>query len=292
MTGLIAFVGILVMMLVIFTAMEFMPLSFSFKKKTSLSGAIEDIQKLEVDSVTGLRKTLQPLEVPVGKFTRPTLLKKMKYALYWGQIGGKYIGWTPVQLITMRLFFGVAAALIGGLVVKNLLYVVVCGYLGWVYPMLSLNGVARKTSRQFSAQLPEYLQLVNGQMAGGISFEEAIRRTSSRSLSLPAQWMKNVIQMAQGRNVLDQIMKEAIESQSSDLISTASQLNNLKHGAKQQELIDRLSTQISQTYTASAEMRAEKIGGELVIPITLFYFLPFLACILIVVASPIFQGLL
>jgi len=292
MSGAIAFVGILVMMLVILMAMEFMPLSFSLEKKTSLSGAIEDIEKTEVDSVTGLRKTLQPLEAPVGKYARPTLLKKMKYALYWGQIGGKYMGWTPVQLITMRLFFGVATAVVGGLVFKNVLYVAVCGFLGWTYPMLSLNGIARKTSRQFSAQLPEYLQLVNGQMAGGISFDEAIRRTSSRSLSLPAQWMKNVIQMAQGRNVLDQIMKEAVESQSSDLISTASQLNNLKHGAKQQELIDRLSTQISQTYTASAEMRAEKIGAELVIPMVLFYFLPFMASLLVVIAFPILQGLL
>lgn len=292
MSGAIYFIGILVIMLVIFAAMEFMPFSFSFKKKSSLAGAIEDIEKTEVDSVTGLRKTLQPLEAPVSKYARPGLLKKMRYALYWGQIGGKYIGWTPIQLITMRLFFGVAAAVVGGLIFKNMLYIAVCGFLGWTYPMLSLNGIARKTSRQFSAQLPEYLQLVNGQMAGGISFDEAIRRTSSRSLSLPALWMKNVIQMAQGRNVLDQIMKEAVESQSSDLISTASQLNNLKHGAKQQELIDRLSTQISQTYTASAEMRAEKIGAELVIPMVLFYFLPFMASLLVVIAFPILQGLL
>ena len=96
--------------------------------------------------------------------------------------------------------------------------------------------------------------------------------------------------MAQGRSLLDQIMQEAVESQSTELISTASQLDNLKHGAKQQELLDRLATQISNAFTASADMRAEKIGAELVIPMVLFYFLPFLVSLLIVIAFPVVQG--
>ncbi len=290
MAGFIAFVGILVMILVILLFLEFTPVSFSFKKQKTLVGVMDEMDQTDADTVvTGLRKTLFPLEKPVQKYAGPKLLKKMKYSLYWGQMGGKYIGWTPVQLVTMRVFFAIIAGLLGAFVFRNMMYVVVSAFLGWTYPMLSLNGTARRTARTFQAQLPEYLQLVNGKMAAGISFDEAIRRTS-KAESLPALWMRNNIKMAQGRSLLDQIMQEAVESQSTELISTASQLDNLKHGAKQQELLDRLATQISNAFTASADMRAEKIGAELVIPMVLFYFLPFLVSLLIVIAFPVVQG--
>lgn len=289
MTGIIAFIGILVICLGIVVSMEFWPLSFNFKKQKSLSKVLDEIDDTEPDPITGLRKTLQPLEAPVQKYAGPKLLKKMKHTLYWGQMGGKKLGWTASQILTQRVVFTVVGVVVAFLISKNLLFVVACGALGWLYPVVSLNGTAKKTSRMFQAQLPEYLQLVNGKMAGGVSFEEAIRRTS-RAESLPALWMRRNIQMAQGRDLIAQIMQEAIESQSTELISTASQLENLKYGAKQQELLDRLAIQITNSYTASADLRAEKIGGELVFPMIILYFLPFLVCLIAIIAYPAIQG--
>jgi Flp pilus assembly protein TadB len=287
MVGVIYFIGILVMILVIIVVMEYTPVEFGlFKKTKSLSGVMDEMENTTTDSVTGIRKTLKPLEKPVEKYTRPGLLKKMNYALYWGQMGGKYIGWTPIQLITLRLFLGILGAVAGAAVFGSVIYVVVCALLGWTFPMLSLNSAARHTNRRFESELPEYIQLINAKMAGGVSFDEAIKRTA-RAESLPALWMRKNIQMAQGRSLVDQIMQEAINSQSTVLISTGTQLSNLKYGTKQQELLDRLSTQISNAYAAGADMRAEKIGSDLVIPMVLAYFLPFLICIFVVIGYPI-----
>ncbi len=52
-----------------------------------------------------------------------------------------------------------------------------------------------------------------------------------------------------------------------------------------------LATSIAADYIGNAEQRAEKIGSELVIPMVLFYFLPFMVILLMVIGWPIMQNL-
>ena len=52
-----------------------------------------------------------------------------------------------------------------------------------------------------------------------------------------------------------------------------------------------LATSIAADYIGSAEQRAEKVGAELVIPMVIFYFLPFLVTLLAVIGWPIVQNL-
>jgi Flp pilus assembly protein TadB len=291
MVGLIYFIGILVIILVVVVWLEYAPEWFNFKKKKSIASALNDVEQTQDEvKMTGIRKTLKPFEGATEKYASPKLLRKTRYDLYWGQMGGKYEGWTAVSFLTLRIFIAVCAAVAATLLIRNPIYVAVAAFVGWQYPMIGLGGVARKTRRQFQGQLPEYIQLIAAQMAAGVSFDESVRRTS-RAESLPALWMRKVLQMAQGRSLVDQINREAIESQLPELISTGMQLSYLNRGAAQQKLLDDLAAQISSNYTAQVNIRAEKIGAELVIPMVLFYFLPFMVSILAVIAFPILQGL-
>lgn len=291
MVGLIYFIGILVIILIVVVWLEYAPEWFRFTKKNSIASALDDVEQTpEEIKVTGIRKTLRPFEGPTAKYASPKLLKKTKYDLYWGQMGGKYKGWTAVSFLTLRIFVAVCAAVTATLLIRHPVYIAVAAFVGWQYPMIGLGGVARKTRRQFQGQLPEYIQLIAAQMAAGVSFEESVRRTA-RAESLPALWMRNVLQMAQGRDLVEQINREAVESQLPELISTGMQLSYLNRGAAQQKLLDDLAAQISSNYTAQVNIRAEKIGAELVIPMVLFYFLPFMVSILAVIAYPILQGL-
>jgi len=52
-----------------------------------------------------------------------------------------------------------------------------------------------------------------------------------------------------------------------------------------------LATSIAADYIGNAEQRAEKVGAELVIPMVIFYFLPFLVTLLAVIGWPIVQNL-
>jgi len=150
--------------------------------------------------------------------------------------------------------------------------------------------MARKMRRQFIAQLPEYVQLVSAQMSANVSMEEALRRTA-QAQSFVGKWMRRVLQMAQGRNLIEQMQREAQEKQLAELIGMAVQLEFIRRGTAQQELMGQLATSIAADYIGAAEQRAEKVGSELVIPMVIFYFLPFLATLLVVIGWPIVAGL-
>jgi Flp pilus assembly protein TadB len=179
-------------------------------------------------------------------------------------------------------------------------FALVGGLIGFQYPAMSMGGVARRYRRRFIAQLPEYVQLVSAQMSANISMEEALRRTAapfhsvqgkSESQSLVGKWISWVLQMAQGRDLIEQMQREAQESQLPELIGMSVQLEFIRRGTAQQELMGQLATSIAADYIGSAEQRAEKVGSELVIPMVVFYFLPFLVTIMAVIGWPIVQNL-
>jgi pilus assembly protein TadC len=182
------------------------------------------------------------------------------------------------------------AFILGILVYENLLLSLAAGLLGWQVPSILLSGVARRTRRCFQAQLPEFIKLVAAQMAAGVSLEEALRRTAQTE-SFVGKWMRYVLHMAQGRVILNQFQKEARETYLSDLIGLSVQLEFVRQGTAQQELMSQMAARIADDYIANAEQRAERVGAELVIPMVLFYFLPFVVIILMLIGWPILTTL-
>jgi Flp pilus assembly protein TadB len=190
----------------------------------------------------------------------------------------------------LRLAAGIAGFVAGSVVFAEPTLAIAVALLGFQYPVIAMGGVARRTRRQFVAQLPEYVQLVSAQMSANVSMEEALRRTS-QAQSLVGKWMRQVLQMAQGRDLIEQMQREAQESQLPELIGMAVQLEFIRRGTAQQELMGQLATSIAADYIGNAEQRAEKIGSELVIPMVIFYFLPFMVTLLMVIGWPIMQNL-
>src|SRR5450759_1103840 len=109
--------------------------------------------------------------------------------------------------------------------------------------------------------------------------------------SLVGKWMRWVLQMAQGRDLIEQMQREAQESHLPELIGMSVQLEFIRRGTAQQELMGQLATSIAADYIGNSEQRAEKVGAELVIPMVIFYFLPFLVTLLAVIGWPIVQNL-
>ena len=238
----------------------------------------------------GMRGVLTPMEKPVGKYTPAAMLRKTQANLYWAQMMGKWIGWSAVQLIALRVVAAAGVFLAAAVVIGDPLLAAVAGYIGWNYPEMSVNGVARKARRRFVSQLPEFIQLVSAQMSANVSMEEAIQRTS-RAPGLVGAWMQKVIQQAQGRDLIAQMQREAQESRMPELIGMSVQLAFIRRGTAQQDLMNQLAMGISSDYIGQADQRAEKLGSELVAPMVLFYFIPFLVVLLVVIGYPVMTNL-
>jgi hypothetical protein len=287
MQGLILLPGVFVTLLLLVLGLEHSPLM----RKGKAARIVGECSAEGLNSPGGFQKTLHPFEGAVARFVRPQFLKRCAFDLYWAQESGDWSGWTVLQWITLRVITSILGLVVGLLFLHSPLMAVGAGWVAGQAAASRVSTAARKTRRQFLSQLPEYIQLTTAQMAAGISLEEALKRTS-RTESLPARWMRKVIQMSQGRSLLVQLQREAEESQLPELVSLGVQLGFIQRGTAQEQLMGQLAAQIAADSIGAAELRAEKIGAELVIPMVLFYFLPFLISLMTIIAWPIIDGLL
>jgi len=283
MTVLIPLIGIGIFALIIYLTLELAPSAPTGRLAETLTPADGVV-------LTGWRRSLSVLDKPVSKWSPAGFVRKARADLYWAQLAGKWMDWNEVQFISLRVAAAIGGAIVGTVVFGEPVLTLVVALIGFQYPAMAMGGIARRTRRQFTAQLPEYVQLVSAQMSANVSMEEALRRTS-QAQSLAGKWMRKVLQMAQGRDLVEQMQREAQESQLPELIGMAVQLEFIRRGTAQQELMGQLATSIAADYIGNAEQRAEKIGSELVIPMVIFYFLPFMVTLLIVIGWPIVQNL-
>lgn len=283
MTVLIPLIAIGVFALVIYLTLELVPSAPKGRLAETLTPADGIV-------LNGWRRSLSVFDKPVSKWTPVGFIRKVRADLYWAQVGDKWVDWNEVQFMSLRVAAAIAGSVIGTVVFGEPLLALAIALLGFQYPAMAMGGNARRSRRQFTAQLPEYVQLVSAQMSANVSMEEALRRTS-QAQSLAGKWMRRVLRMSQGRDLVEQMQREAQESQLPELIGMAVQLEFIRRGTAQQELMGQLATSIAADYIGNAEQRAEKIGSELVIPMVIFYFLPFMVTLLIVIGWPIMQNL-
>ena len=285
MTGLIYAIGIGVTVFIVYALVEFV---WDRTPHGALSDAFTPSDAAAKPG--GLRGMMSPLYRPVEKYAPPALLRKIYANLYWAQMGGKWLGWTPVQFVALQVASVTAAVVLGMGLYGDMGLTAIAALLAYNMPGILMNGVARRVRRNFMSQLPEFIQLVAAQMAANVSMEQAIRRVS-KSPSIVGEWMRAVIQQAQGRDLIEQIQREAQEALMPELIGMGVQLGFIRRGTAQQELMSQLATSIAAEYIGQAEQRAEKLGSELVVPMVLFYFIPFLITILVVIGYPVIVGL-
>lgn len=283
MVALIYLTGLAVFALIIYLTLELVP-------ATPTGRLSETLSPTDGTELFGWRKSLSPLDKPVSKWTPAGMIRQTQGDLYWAHIGERWNDWNAIQFTSLRVALAVAGFGLGMVTTAEPVMALVSALVAFQFPAMNMGGVARRYRRQFIAQLPEYVQLVSAQMSANVSMEEALRRTS-QAQSLAGKWMRRVLQMAQGRDLIEQMQREAQESHLPELIGMSVQLEFIRRGTAQQELMGQLATSIAADYIGSAEQRAEKVGSELVIPMVIFYFLPFLVTILAVIGWPILQNL-
>ncbi len=68
-------------------------------------------------------------------------------------------------------------------------------------------------------------------------------------------------------------------------------LDNIKkRGTGTRELLAQTARDTAARFTGEAQLRAEKVGSEIILPMILFFFLPYIVVILSVLAGPLLTG--
>ena len=294
MTSLVTVIGVCAGLLVAVLILEHMPATAAGRAARMINETLKTPEEIP----GGVRGAVARLEKPVARWyprcgfrgSPQWLLARMHGDLYWAQMAGEWRSWTAAQLLTLRIMAGVVGGIAGLIVFQSFLLGAVAAFIAWEAPGMLVSRIARRQRRRFQAEFPEYVQLLAAQAAGGISLEESLLRTST-SGGIVAAWVGRVVRASQGRSLYRQLEREARQAQLPELLSFAMQLEYVSRGLSQQDLLGKLATSIANEYLSQAETRAERVGAELVIPMVLFYFLPFVVTVLAIVGWPILASM-
>jgi Flp pilus assembly protein TadB len=216
--------------------------------------------------------------------------------LDWAQLGGHFEGWGLDTLIGRCALFGGGAALAFLIVTPdNLLFIIGAGLLAGYFPILQVNSRADDVKKMIGREVPEIAALVAAELAAGNAPDVAIERASqmpgpfgkllagaladSRSSGKPLFTRKPV------RGTLIDVL---IGSGLSQLTAFGAQLDLVAaKGVSGAEMMADISRAISREYFEHVMSAAESLEGNLVIPSSIFFFLPFTLAILLPVMTSV-----
>jgi pilus assembly protein TadC len=237
---------------------------------------------------------------PVVKYTPPAWLKAVGQQLYWAQLAGRWAGWTLPEITALHIASAVIGALIGLLLAPSdvALLLALAAAPPFLLNLLALRSPARKVHRQIQAELPELAALMAAEVGAGTTISEALNRLS-RGSGMGAMWLRRAVTGAVGGLLLSTdtqegaLMREAQLSGDEDLIALAINLDKLaQRGTGARALLSQAARSAAAQYIAAAHIRAEKVGSEIILPMVFFFFLPYVAVLLMVLGAPLLSGVL
>lgn len=215
----------------------------------------------------------------------PISLTDVGKRLYWAQLEGRWLGWSEAEYWGLRLALAAVGFFLGSILGKGNVAIVV----GLPFALLffldaRLKAPANRAIRQVERELPEIAQLLALLVGTGKPVAEALRAVSS-GRSLTARWLQRTMAarppdrplLADVRGEKGWLREEAERSGHSGLINFAVQLDLLKSsGTGADILLGSLAQSVTAEYLGRLEVQAEQIGDKMVMPMLIFFFVPYL----------------
>ena len=242
------------------------------------------------------RGMLAPL-APLMKYTPLGWVRMVERQVYWCQLAGKWTDWSTTEIMALHLALGLGGGSVA-LLLRQPVHMIVAWAAAPVFLLniIYLNAPARKMRKQMASELPEFVSILSAEVASGTSLQEAVARTS-RGPGACAAWFRQVQAGAVGKPLFSlpgkagALFEEARTAGDRDLIMLARTLDNIeRRGTGQRELLSQVATDTASRFIGEANMRAEKVGSEIILPMIFFFFLPYIVVILSVMAGPIMRS--
>ena len=238
---------------------------------------------------------------PLVKYTPLGWMRSITRSLYWAQFGGKWHGWAASEIMSLYVALGCAAFLFGFLFYDGVGWETIGATILAPYAAhrILLVSPARAAEKQLSSELAEFVSMLAAEVGADVALSEAIARLA-QSPSLVAAWFRRVLARAVGGHLFTDrdnpdakgaLYQEAVESANAGLIGLAINLDNIfKRGVGAQQLMEQTARSVSSEYIGEAQLRAEKVCGDMLIPMMIFFFLPYIIVLILILATPLIRG--
>jgi tight adherence protein C len=211
-----------------------------------------------------------------------------KTSLYWAQVNGDYINWTVGGMLARGIAIAVVIALI----------ILLFGlpYFSWLLvpfgifmPIMLVNGKATETKKLVKRLLPETATVIAAEMDAGSTAAQAIGRAGELPGPLGAVINDAVSEARQSDRAMFSrgpnkgvLMEELSQHDLAELSRFAMQLDRVAaKGVDASRIMVEIARGLAREYKSQIQQTASNMDNELLIPMTLFFFLPFIVSILV-----------
>ena len=266
--------------------------------------AIKESQAVPVGlSARGQRSPATQLGSLLARYI-PSYVEMLKTDLYWvifeDNMEKKVVVATEVsqEVIYDRLgkqiFMSLLLGLVAFLALKSPPALIIGGLAGWLLNRSDLKARAASIRGRVAQELPEFIQLMAAETASGAGLDMVVGRVSEGP-GLAPLWMRNVLAQAQGQSLFAPhkndprglLHFEAARSGDPHLIDLAVQLRYALKGLETRALLQSLARRHADDFVSQASIRAKKLVNSLSAIAALFFFVPFLIILLLVVGVPV-----
>jgi len=224
----------------------------------------------------------------------PSYVRQVRSDLYWAAFAdGRWKGRSAAAVFGRQALLTAAVGMAGYLALGSSVALAGGLFIGWTLARMDLRSRAETVRLRIAQELPEFVQLMAAEAASGAGLETVLRRAANGT-SATAAWLRGVLDQATGKSLFTEggtgaLRQAAEESGHPGLVSLAIQLGFVGRGVQVQSLLKSLAQTFADEFIAQAETRAEKLGSSLGVMAAIFYFMPFVITVLVVVGVPLIQ---
>lgn len=223
----------------------------------------------------------------------PRYVARIRSDLYWAAFAdGRWKDRSPAAVFGQQILLTVAVGMAAYLAMGSSIALAGGLFIGWTLASSNLRGRADAVRLRIAQELPEFVQLMAAESASGASLTEVIHR-AARGTGAVARWLSGVLAVTAGKALFVEgggagaLRLAAEASGHPGLVSLAIQLGFAGQGVQVQSLLKSLAQSFADEFIAQAETRAEKLGSSLGVMAAVFYFMPFVITVLVVVGVPL-----
>ena len=214
-------------------------------------------------------------------------LESWKSTLNWAQIGGSYLNWSVGGIFARGLMMA-SAVVIAIFLFRLPVIAWLLALILFFMPFLQIRGQANKTRKQVKRLLPETATVIAAEMDAGSTAGQAIERAAELPGPLGKILMDAVSQVRQSNRAMFSrgqskgiLLEKLEEHQLIELNRFAMQLDRVAaKGVDAPRIMVEIARGLAREYRSQVQQTAANMDTELLMPMTLFFFLPFMVVIL------------
>jgi len=215
-------------------------------------------------------------------------LKSWENTLFWAQTGGSYLNWTVGGIFARGLMLA-SGVVIAIFLFKLPIFAWLLALIMFFLPSLQIRATADLIRKQVRRLLPETATVIAAEMDAGSTAGQAIERAAelpgplgkilSDAVSQARQSNRGMFSRGQSTGIL---VEKLEEHRLNELNRFAMQLDRVAaKGVDAPRIMVEIARGLAREYRSHVQQTAANMDTELLMPMTLFFFLPFMIVVLV-----------